>query len=53
MAILYFISRADYGMHLAFMVVGTFTYLHHHPVREKNVAPMAASHLSVIILTRN
>ena len=24
---IYFIRHADYGMHLAFMVVGTFTYL--------------------------
>jgi hypothetical protein len=39
---IYFISHADYGMHLAFMVVGTFIYLHQHSVQGKNVAPMAA-----------
>jgi hypothetical protein len=32
---IYFIRHADYGMHLAFMVVGTFTYLHQHPVGGK------------------
>jgi hypothetical protein len=42
MAIIYFISHADYGMHLAFMVVGTFIYLHQHSVQGKNVVPMTA-----------
>ena len=32
---IYFIRHADYGMHLAFMVVGTFTYLPQHLVQEK------------------
>ncbi len=50
---IYFIRHADYGMHLAFMVVGTFTYLHQHPVRGKNVAPMAACHLPVRNLMKN
>jgi hypothetical protein len=50
---IYFIRHADYGMHLAFMVVGTFTYLHQHPVLGKNVALMAACHLPVRTLTRN
>ena len=50
---IYFIRHADYGMHLAFMVVGTFTYLPQHLVQEKNVAPMAACHMPVRTLTRN
>ena len=50
---IYFIRHADYGMHLAFMVVGTFTYLPQHSVRGKNVAPMAACHLPVRTSTRN
>ncbi len=32
MAIIYFISLADYGMNPAFMVVGTYTYHHRQPV---------------------
>ncbi len=50
---MYFIRHADYGMHLAFMVVGTFTYFPQHLVQEKNVAPMAACHLPVGTLRRN
>jgi hypothetical protein len=53
MAIIYFISLADYGMNPAFMVVGTYTYRHCHPVRGKNVVQMAASHLPARILMRN
>jgi hypothetical protein len=50
---IYFISHADYGMHLEFMVVGTFIYLHQHSVQGKNIAPMAACHLPVGTLMRN
>ena len=32
---IYFIRHVDYGMHLAFMVVGTFTYLPQHSVQGK------------------
>ena len=32
MAIIFFISLADYGMNPAFMVVGTYTYHHRQPV---------------------
>jgi hypothetical protein len=53
MGIIYFISLADYGMHLAFMVAGTFTYRHQRPGQGKNVAPTANSHLPVTTLMRN
>jgi hypothetical protein len=53
MAIIYFISLADYGMNPVFMVVGTYIYRHRQPVQGKNVAQTAACHMPVIILMRN
>jgi hypothetical protein len=35
MAIIYFISLADYGMNPVFMVVGTYIYRHRQPDKEK------------------
>jgi hypothetical protein len=51
--IIYFISLADYGMHLAFIVAGTFTYRHQRLGQGNNFAPMADSCLPVTTLMRN
>jgi hypothetical protein len=40
MGIIYFISLADYGMHLAFMVAGTFTYCHRHSIQYQDYVRM-------------
>jgi hypothetical protein len=53
MAIIYFISLADCGVNPVFMVVVTYIYHRRHPVREKNVALMAACHMPVRTLMRN